>query len=306
MSKIDEIVLDGSEPSLNGSGAGESLVDRAKASTTARPVLYLPDKFGIVERPECHEEFYKGCAATGKYFLRDDQFVYVERHEELGSVLHALEKGELLSEIHRVFEVRKKSYDKKGNEIASRALCTKDEASAILEDRGPRQQYSLPLRLLAASPVLVERNGKPVTLGAGYHPDEGGVYVTGNLDIPTLSLPEAKDLLLDLFADYDFVSPSDRSRAIAQAISPALKLGNLLKTDFPLDVGLGDQQQAGKTHRMKINTAIYGENAFSLTKTQGGVGSLDESIATALLSGKPFILVDNARVTSIRNYLRAS
>ena len=41
----------------------------------------------------------------------------------------------------------------------------------------------------------------------GYHPDEDGIYITGHLPIPRLSIKEAKDLLLDLFRDYDLPVP---------------------------------------------------------------------------------------------------
>jgi hypothetical protein len=104
-------------------------------------------------------------------------------------------------------------------------------------------------------------------------------------------------LLLDLFADYIWVSPSDLSRAMAQLLSPALKLGNLLgDVDFPLDVGLADKSQGGKTHRMRFTAQVYGEQAYALTKIgKGGVGSTDELIGAALVAGKLFILIDNVR-----------
>jgi hypothetical protein len=72
-------------------------------------------------------------------------------------------------------------------------------------------RHSLPLRILAASPVIIERNGAPFVLEKGYHREEGGIYVINGFDIPNMTLAEAKERLLDLFADYVFVSPSDRS-----------------------------------------------------------------------------------------------
>jgi hypothetical protein len=112
-----------------------------------------------------------------------------------------------------------------------------------------------------------------------------------------MTVDESKELLLDLFADYVWVSPSDLSRAVAQSLSPALKIGNLLgDVDFPLDVGLADQSQGGKTHRMRFDAQIYGEKAYVLTKMEErGVGSTSEIIGSALISGKLFILIDNVR-----------
>jgi hypothetical protein len=245
---------------------------------------------------ECNEAFYKRCAATGEYFLRDDQFVYVEEDPAIGIVLRVLDAGELASKIQEVFQLMKKGLNKDKNLISRPVNMEIAEAVPILKDRGNRLRHSLPLRLLSASPVLVDRNGQPEILRKGYHRDEGGIYVMRDLDIPTMSIDKARELLLDLFADFDFVHPADLSRAIAQVLSPALKLGNLLgDVDFPLDVALGNVSQAGKGHRMKINAAVYGEKAFSINKTQGGVGSLDESISTALLSGKLFVIIDNVR-----------
>jgi hypothetical protein len=264
--------------------------------TLTLPVLYLPVP-GATPQRDCNERFYKGCAATAEYFSRDGQLVYIKRDPELGVVLCTLTRDSLRAEIERVFELRKKDFDTKDKRWkAQPALCNSSEAQAILGDDRSRDHNSLPLRLLAASPVLIERNGQPVTLGKGYHPDAGGIYVCNDLVIPTMSVDKARNVVLDVFADYHWVSPSDLSRAIAQLISPALKLGSLLgPAIFPLDAALGDQSQCGKTHRMKIITAIYGETAYTIIKTQRGVGSFEESISAALLSGKLFCTIDNAR-----------
>jgi hypothetical protein len=80
-------------------------------------------------------------------------------------------------------------------------------------------------------------------------------------------------------------------------ISPALRFGRLLKAaDFPLDLCEADQSQAGKGFRVNLISKIYGESPFVLTLPSGrGVGSVDESISAALLSGKGFIVLDNMR-----------
>jgi hypothetical protein len=38
------------------------------------------------------------------------------------------------------------------------------------------------------------------------HSDAGGIYVINDADIPTMTLKEAKERLLDLFVDYNFIS----------------------------------------------------------------------------------------------------
>jgi hypothetical protein len=230
------------------------------------PPLYLPVD-GHTKKLECSDECFKGLARTKSYFVRDEKFVYPEKDGENGIVLHAMDANEFQSGLERVFSLQKKYFNPKTGKLESKEVnCKASEAQAILSSRKSLLAHSLPLRLLSASPVLIERGGKPVTLQRGYHEFAGGIYVTRGLDIPVMSLDQARTILTDgLFADYDFVNESDYSRAIAQILSPAMKLGNLLAgADFPLDVALGDQSQAGKTLRMRITALIYGERAYSI------------------------------------------
>jgi len=83
---------------------------------------------------------------------------------------------------------------------------------------------------------------------------------------------------------------------MAGFISPALRLGGLLKCDFPLDLAEANESQSGKTYRQKVTCAIYGETPYVLNvNEERGVGTLDERISEALLSGRPFLLLENVR-----------
>ena len=266
-----------------------------------RPVLYLPVD-DLTEICDSAEDCFKGMAATGEYFFRDGVFVKPTEVDYEGIMLDTIDANQFPSELEYVFEVRKKYYaedEKTGKRcvLSKRVNCKPPDANLILNTKGKLRKHSLPLRLLSVSPVIIERNCEPVVLPKGYHGDAGGIYIINGLEIPTMSLDEAVEQLTNqLFADYDFTNEVDYSRAIAHVISPAMKLGNLLgDADFPLDVGLGDQSQSGKTHRMKFTAMVYGEKAYSLAVTTRGTGGLDETIATALLSGKLFILIDNVR-----------
>jgi hypothetical protein len=261
-----------------------------------KPKLYLPVN-GLTLINESAEILFSGFAATGNFFLRDGALVKARKSSTEGVTLNIITCDQLPSQQEYVFTVMKKYRDNKGSMQEFPVNCTAKEAKALLNCFDEALDHSLPLRLLAASPVIIERDGTPVVLQQGYHPDEGGIYVVSGLDIPTMTVNESKELLLDLFADYVWVSPSDLSRGMAQLLSPALKLGNLLgDVDFPLDVGLADQSQGGKTHRMRFTAQVYGEKAYVLTKIEGGgVGSTNEIIGAALVAGKLFILIDNVR-----------
>jgi hypothetical protein len=112
-----------------------------------------------------------------------------------------------------------------------------------------------------------------------------------------MTLEAAKVALMTLLNDFLFPTPSDLSRAVASLLSPALKKGGWLAVNetFPNDVSEAEVSQSGKTLRLKLVCALYGEKFIGITPPNGGVGSLDESIGTALLSGRTFISIDNVR-----------
>jgi hypothetical protein len=81
-----------------------------------------------------------------------------------------------------------------------------------------------------------------------------------------------------------------------QPATAIVRIGKFLgDADFPIDIAEADQSQGGKTFRLKLICAIYGETPYVIANRQGGVGSLDESISSALLAGIPFILFENFR-----------
>lgn len=155
-----------------------------------------------------------------------------------------------------------------------------------------------PLRQLVGSPLIVEDcKGGCEILQRGYHSFGGGTYVTSNLALAPFphGIEVATTSLRWLLSDFSFASPSDMSRAVASLLSPALKFGGFIIDDFPLDVAEADQSQSGKTYRQKFVCALYGEKPTVITSRKGGVGSLDESVANALIAGHPFIALDNVR-----------
>ena len=111
-----------------------------------------------------------------------------------------------------------------------------------------------------------------------------------------VEIDEARKALASLLEDFDFSTPGDYARAMASFIGPCLKFGRFLgDADFPLDVAEARLSQSGKTYRQKTVVAIYGEHAHVINMRNGGVGSLDESISSAMLWGRPFISIDNMR-----------
>jgi hypothetical protein len=108
-----------------------------------------------------------------------------------------------------------------------------------------------------------------------------------------------------LLDDFDFQCAGDRSRALASMITPTLKAGGLLAGSSPIEVCEADKSQSGKGFLRKLVAALYAEIPSFVTQKEGGVGSLDEAIASALISGRPFIQLDNLRGKIGSTYLEA-
>lgn len=168
-------------------------------------------------------------------------------------------------------------------------------AKIALSSDGARE--CLPtIRQLVSAPVLIPDSDTTGTvIPRGYHPHAGGTFVTSGELPPIVPLDEAKSLILMLLEDFDFPDGGDASRAIASMLSPAMKIGGWIEDDFPLDIAEADQSQSGKTFRQKLICSIYRESPSAITQAAGGVGSLDERVSTALITGRPFISFDNFR-----------
>jgi hypothetical protein len=186
-----------------------------------------------------------------------------------------------------------------GERVLRQKLCSQDNAKALLATEAAHK-YLPTIQAVVNSPVFAENQaGQLTVLNQGYHTCNGGIYVLRkrgiDTDIPT---DKAVKALLAIVGDFSFLSGSDKSRCMAGIISPALRFGRLLDADFPLDLCEADQSQTGKTFRMKLISLLYGERPFVVvlpSESKKGVGSFDESLSEALLSGAPFIALDNLR-----------
>jgi hypothetical protein len=77
-------------------------------------------------------------------------------------------------------------------------------------------------------PLLVEKDGRLHGVEQGYD-EVTGFFVATAQRPETIELQQAVELLSGLVHGFDFVTPGDRSRAIASLLTPALKLGGLIK-----------------------------------------------------------------------------
>lgn len=173
--------------------------------------------------------------------------------------------------------------------------CSKVLSEALLAAR--EVEYLPGIRTISTGPVAVEEDGKIKLLGDGYHEIDGnsGILVINSVSIQQMKVSEAVKALLEIFEEFSFVAESDRARAIALLLSPALKAGGFIHQPFPIHLIEANASQTGKGFMAELVSAVYGETPGLVGEREGGVGSFDESISRAIIGGRPFILLDNIR-----------
>ena len=191
------------------------------------------------------------------------------------------------------FELIAERAGRGGKSVWAPALLSQDAANAMLASE-EFAEHMPPIVGVLRCGFLREANGGLHIVGPGYD-SATGYYVLGNEKPPEIPLERAVADLRGLLSDFDFASPSDESRAIAAMITPAMRFGGLLKGHVPIEIAEADKSQSGKTFRLVVNAALYGETDEQGQKRLGGVGSLDEQIGSCFASGKPFVLLDNYR-----------
>ena len=181
-----------------------------------------------------------------------------------------------------------------GHLVLKPTIIAHEMAMALLETEEARTLLP-PITGLINCPVILSTDGGDVQIvGKGYHPATG-LFITGGQMPRQVVLSEAVAALRELVDEFEFQSPGDRSRALASFITPALKLGGHLFGNVPVDVAEADKSQSGKTYRQKLVAAVYNESPALVTCRRGGVGSVDESLNARLITGRPFIQLDNFR-----------
>lgn len=258
-----------------------------------RQKLTFPVPAGGIGFIESAEIIFPVIGASKTMFMRGNIIHEIRRGNGEGDYLNPMTPERFCNLVegygHKV--KRREVDEKKGLFIWRKTTFPLSSAKIMLTSQVAAAELP-PIHQIAACPVLTP-SGE--VLGYGYHDHCGGTYVTGGAMPPTMPLAAAVNALLGLVADFNFVTPSDKARAVACIISPAMKMGGLISEDFPMDMAEADQSQSGKTYRQKLIVRIYNEVASAVISARGGVGSLDEAISAALIKGRPFITLDNFR-----------
>jgi hypothetical protein len=238
-------------------------------------------------------------AEKKRIFMRDMQLCEVIEKDIDGATLNPLEPERFIALLdgfgHQVKRREMQKVDGVETPVWRKCNFPVNHAKTLFQTDAARNTLPKISRILSAPIIVDGADGYAATLQKGYHHHGGGTLITKGEQIPIVPLERAIGMLKSLLDDFNFSSPSDKSRAMASIITPALKFGDLLLCDFPIDLAEADQSQSGKTYRQKLVCAIYGEVPSVITEPKAGVGSLDEAIGSALIKGKPFVTIDNLR-----------
>lgn len=280
-------------------GASNNSADRQRSHETpfgsrspdaqlGDPTLQLPEVIlpgGAMRVSDTAHKLGRLLAKNGQYFVRGGALVKLG-HRNRVPILQAIKPAMLPSVFESVARLRKLK-----REVVEAATCNEQSAKLILHAE-PFLNCLPAICVVTSCPVLIERDGQLVQVTD--FDRESGILASGDT-MPDISLSEARRRLDLLIADFRFATPSDRSRALAALITPALVLGGLLGARTPVDLGEADESQAGKGYRNKITAAVYRQTVRTVTQRKGGVGSLEESFNAALMQGANFICLDNMR-----------
>jgi hypothetical protein len=215
-------------------------------------------------------------AKENRYFIRGGRSVFEIAYKKLlkdnqtHDVFQLLEPQSFRSRIEYNFTCKAWRESKDGPKLKD-TRPSQDAATVLLKTNEAIRL--LPhISTLAAAPVYTGEQGNLNILCKGYHETNNGIYVLNGESVAIPDLNESVESILSLLSDYEFVTESDKSRAIASVISPALHFGGLVPGDFPIDIAEADQSQSGKTYRQKLVSALYGETSYAIMKRERGVG----------------------------------
>ncbi len=237
---------------------------------------------------------FTAIASTHSLFVRAGSIVEIVRKSD-GCSLELIKPESFRSRLERYgHKLVAWKVDDDGGRVMKPKRCSEDNAKALLATVEARELLPA-IRTVAAAPVIVPDGDGVKVLGPGYHAENGGTLIAGGELPPDMPPDEAAKLLIGTLDEFVFQCPGDKARAFAAMLTPALKMGGFIRGFIPVDVREADQPQTGKGFSLHLLRDMYRESAYPIALKSGGVGSLDESVCSALISGKPFIAIDNVR-----------
>jgi hypothetical protein len=268
--------------------AAQNYLENANGESRELPkIMIFHDGYKISASAE---SLFNAIASTRRFFYRGGTVVEVVEDPDEGFISKPLSAAAFVSRFDEYV-----NFTKSGAAGTDPIIANISEQQAKIYLKTTAAQTCLPhLNGILNCPMLVEKDGRLIEVNQGYNL-ETGYFVTSAQPAENVELAFAVGILSKILCEFDFVTPGDRSRAIASMLTPALKLGGFIKGAVPVEVAEADQSQSGKGYRQKLIGAIYNQKLALVTNKKGGVGSFEESICEHLVKGRVFIQLDNWR-----------
>lgn len=250
---------------------------------------------------ECAEDIFERFAEEKSLFRRGEDIVQIIDERRLES----MKPSAFQSRIEKLGSIVKRKRSTKGNKLFyGGALLPPQHAQVLLDAEA---KMKLPeIKLVSRVPLLHDDGS---VMEPGYNAD-AEVLVISDLVPTMMSFEEATDVLLDLFADFNFYSDGDKARAISQPITAMLRMSGLLRFPVPVDLSEAIESQSGKTLRQAMVRAIFDAHVpVSADRDKNGgkaIGALDDNIALQFYRGEPFIVIDNYKGDYDSEYVEAA
>ena len=236
--KVDKLIL----PTELGYWDYNANIDRAIAEETIDgqlPKLHIPTSM----LSEFNAKALEGLARTEVYFMGSKGVVKLGEDSAGAIVFVEVEPEGLQEGIEKVFRVCKPLKDDGKPNTDTSTILSKEAAKRLLHSE---HLNLLPeIQRIVDCPVI-DNQGRVCDLG--YHSGvAGGTYVVKGQVQRNMSVARSRELLETLLVDYDFVTESDRTRALASFLTPALAQGGILAGRVPVAINEADSSQSGNT-----------------------------------------------------------
>src|ERR1035437_267174 len=263
------------------------------------PIPHLPDVIRLPNEPftrfaDTAKDLYPTMASHGNYY-RQGPCVCIVQNLNSTYELHPIEPDEFRSLAEKLGpKLVREDWGMMGSVQQLPANMKNDEAKVLL--KAPEKEMLSNVRGLVSFPVLTVKDNKAHPHLEGYDA-HSEILVKPRQNLPALpSLADAVNTLDELFKDFSFQAPSDKSRALAMFLTMALTTGKVMQTEVPMFFIEADKSATGKGYLVDLLAAIFNLEISYVPKHEGrGVGGQDESFYTALGRGNPLVMFDNWR-----------
>lgn len=256
-------------------------------SVNSLPEVVMPG--GSVSISGAASALFSALAETGVFFIYQGK-LHLLIQEEGAFKLKPLSTLEFASEIER--HVVLVSMGKNGPEPT---ILKERDAQTLLATREAKALVPT-VSKISKSPLLSVAKGQLEVLHGGYHPEHGKVLILSEETIERLEVKTAVAIILSVLDGFCFATEADMGRAVTMLMTiAATEMGFLKGILRPMFMVTASKSQSGKSLLIHAIAKMNEMSPHLITQRgRGGVGSLEESLATAFAQGG-IIVLDNLR-----------